>query len=57
MLKRKKGGGLLFSPHYDRPKRYFLKNGLIRRMFDVTMQKPMTNMPMTMESVVSITKL
>ena len=41
----------MFSPHYERPKRYFLKNGLIRRMFDVTQLKPMTSSAMSTASV------
>ena len=36
MFKKKKGRRAVVQPHYDRPKRYFLKKGLIRRMFDVT---------------------
>lgn len=48
---------LFHHANYSRPNSHFLNIGLMRRMFDVTMQKPITSIPMKMESVVSMTKL
>lgn len=39
------------------PNRYFLKNGLMRRMLLAMMQKMMTSRPMATDRVVSMTKL
>ena len=41
----------------QRPNSHFLRKGLIRRMFDVIQQKPMTTMAIRTESVVSRMKL
>lgn len=47
----------ILTAFYDLPNSHFLKNGLMRRMLEVMMEKPMTINPTITDIVVSITKL
>ena len=48
---------LFFGCNYPLPNRYFLNNGLMRRMLLVMMQKAMTISAMRTDRVVSMAKL
>ena len=50
-------GFFVLSIYQVLPNSHFFRNGLMRRMFEVIMLKPMTSRAKSTESVVSVIKL